>query len=299
VLGTSGQQLGAIGSVVSASQSSQLEAPRAFRQPSSRTPGSSGAEEFRACPLAANSRTGRVRAHRNNSYAGRVRLGFLPSGCDQRTAASIAALVGIDRVLAEVLPADKVDEVRRLQDERRVVAMVTTTRGVRTVQPSLPCDGSRPGSLAAVTGQATCPSPANGSPTCWLLRPDLLPPSRSGYGFSRREESPRRALGRAGGRNRPAHSHEHVGHGHVPRLWSSHARRVVRVGDPRGGCRSSSRLAHPAVAPRARCASLPPARLRARATTSVPGLVAPVARPTLGAPRAHTSGSGRCRPRCG
>jgi Cu+-exporting ATPase len=46
------------------------------------------------------------------------------TGDNQGTAAAIAAEVGIHRVLAEVLPEHKAREVRRLQDEHKLVGMV-------------------------------------------------------------------------------------------------------------------------------------------------------------------------------
>jgi Cu+-exporting ATPase len=55
------------------------------------------------------------------------RLGLEPillTGDHATTAASVAAEVGIDHVVSDVLPEGKVEEVRRLQHEGRVVAMV-------------------------------------------------------------------------------------------------------------------------------------------------------------------------------
>jgi heavy metal translocating P-type ATPase len=46
------------------------------------------------------------------------------TGDNQRTAAAIASEVGIDRVLAEVMPDQKVEEVRRLQAQGHIVAFV-------------------------------------------------------------------------------------------------------------------------------------------------------------------------------
>jgi Cu+-exporting ATPase len=55
------------------------------------------------------------------------RLGLRPlllTGDNRTTAEAVAREVGVDEAIAEVLPADKADVVRRLQSEGRVVAMV-------------------------------------------------------------------------------------------------------------------------------------------------------------------------------
>jgi Cu+-exporting ATPase len=46
------------------------------------------------------------------------------TGDNLRTAKSIAAEVGIDHIMAEVLPENKAEEIKKLQHEGRVVAMV-------------------------------------------------------------------------------------------------------------------------------------------------------------------------------
>ncbi|MET9629557.1 heavy metal translocating P-type ATPase [Lentzea sp. NPDC006480] len=68
-----------------------------------------------------------VKPTSKEAVAGLKKLGLRPvllTGDNEAAARAVAAEVGIDEVIAEVLPADKVDVVKRLQDEGRVVAMV-------------------------------------------------------------------------------------------------------------------------------------------------------------------------------
>ncbi len=68
-----------------------------------------------------------VKEHSQEAVASLKKLGLqvvMLTGDNQRTAAAIAEELGIDRVIAEVLPQDKMDTVKKLQVEGRVVAMV-------------------------------------------------------------------------------------------------------------------------------------------------------------------------------
>jgi len=68
-----------------------------------------------------------IKATSGEAIAGLRALGLRPvllTGDNQRAAQAVATQVGIDEVIAEVLPQEKVDVIRRLQAEGRVVAMV-------------------------------------------------------------------------------------------------------------------------------------------------------------------------------
>ena len=53
----------------------------------------------------------------------KLKVGMI-TGDRRETAAAIAGQLGMDFVLAEVLPGDKAQEIRRLQEEGEFVAMV-------------------------------------------------------------------------------------------------------------------------------------------------------------------------------
>ena len=63
-----------------------------------------------------------ARGHRSASKHSGVRIVML-TGDSRRTADAVARQLGIDEALAEVLPEDKADHVKRLQAEGRKVAM--------------------------------------------------------------------------------------------------------------------------------------------------------------------------------
>jgi Cu+-exporting ATPase len=71
-----------------------------------------------ADPVRETSRAAITRLHRMGLEV------VMLTGDNRRTAEAVAREAGIDRVVADVLPEGKVDEVKRLQDEGRVVAMV-------------------------------------------------------------------------------------------------------------------------------------------------------------------------------
>jgi P-type Cu+ transporter len=69
----------------------------------------------------------RIKSTSSDAIAELRRLGLEPvllTGDNASTARTVASAVGISRVLGDVLPQDKVEEIRRLQDEGEVVAMV-------------------------------------------------------------------------------------------------------------------------------------------------------------------------------
>lgn len=69
----------------------------------------------------------KVKEDSKKAIAALKQFGLQPvmiTGDNERTAKAIAAEVGIDRVIANVMPDDKSNEIKRLQDQGEIVAMV-------------------------------------------------------------------------------------------------------------------------------------------------------------------------------
>jgi P-type Cu+ transporter len=102
----------------------ELDAARRDAEARGRTAIAAG-WDGRACAVFVVADT--VKASSAEAVASLKRLGLRPvllTGDNETTARAVAAEVDIDEVIAEVLPSDKADVVRRLQSEGRVVAMV-------------------------------------------------------------------------------------------------------------------------------------------------------------------------------
>ena len=102
----------------------ELEAAKATAEAAGRTAIAAGWDgQVRALLVVADA----VKATSAEAIGQLRSLGLRPvllTGDNERAARAVAASVGIDEVIAEVLPADKVAVIRRLQDDGRVVAMV-------------------------------------------------------------------------------------------------------------------------------------------------------------------------------
>ncbi|HEX6584483.1 MAG TPA: heavy metal translocating P-type ATPase [Thermoleophilaceae bacterium] len=102
----------------------ELDAARAAAEARSQTAIAAGWEgQARAVFVVADT----VKPTSAEAVASLTALGLRPvllTGDNETTARAVAAEVGIDEVIAEVLPSDKAEVVRRLQAEGRVVAMV-------------------------------------------------------------------------------------------------------------------------------------------------------------------------------
>jgi P-type Cu+ transporter len=96
---------------------------RANSPPPARRPSAAWDGEARALFVVADT----VKPGSAEAVAELKRLGLRPvllTGDNEATARAVAAEVGIDEVIAEVMPADKAAVVRHLQDEGSTVAMV-------------------------------------------------------------------------------------------------------------------------------------------------------------------------------